>query len=69
MTEPHEEQKPPQCACIKDPFAVLPPEMRPRSQKKSNLRQVACLGCGLVFWTNRETNYCLDCEKKMGQGS
>lgn len=41
MTEPHESQEPPiQCACVKDPFALLPPEMRLREQKKSGLRKV-----------------------------
>ena len=69
MTEPREGQEPPvQCACVKDPFALLPPEMRPRPQKKSGLRQVTCPGCGLVFWTNRETDYCMECEKKAGRG-
>jgi len=66
MTEPREGQKPPvQCACVKDPFALLPPEMRPREQKKSSLRQVTCPNCGLVFWTNRATDYCMECEKKV----
>ncbi len=65
MTEPREGEKPPvQCACASDPFALLPPEMRPRSQKKSSLRKVTCPGCGLVFWTNRETDCCMECERE-----
>jgi hypothetical protein len=45
-------------------FAELPPEMRPRPQKKSSLRQVTCPDCGLVYWTNRSIDLCMDCEKK-----
>jgi hypothetical protein len=52
------------CACIQDPYANLPPEMRPRPVKKmGGLRKSKCPGCGLSFWTNRETDYCMDCEK------
>ncbi|MFN3762681.1 MAG: hypothetical protein ACK4WK_05690 [Anaerolineae bacterium] len=70
MTEPREGEKSPvQCACVSDPFALLPPEMRPRSQKKSSLRKATCPGCGLVFWTNRETDYCMECEKKLQSGA
>jgi len=49
---------------VKDAFAALPPELRPQSQKKSSLRKVTCPGCGLVYWTNRSTDLCMDCEKK-----
>lgn len=28
------------------------------------LRKVTCPGCGLVFWTNRNTDLCIECEKK-----
>lgn len=31
--------------------------------KKSDLRKVTCPGCGLVYWTNRATDLCMDCEK------
>ena len=53
-----------QCSCIKNPFANLPPEMRPKLQKKSSLRKVTCPGCGREYWTNRSTDVCFDCEKK-----
>jgi len=25
---------------------------------------VTCPGCGLVYWTNRATDLCVECEKK-----
>jgi hypothetical protein len=56
-----EQQKP--CMCMGDGFAALPPEMRPRLQKKDSLRQVTCPGCGLVYRTNRDADLCLECEK------
>jgi hypothetical protein len=55
----------PICTCVKDPFADLPPELRPRPvQKIGGLRKVACPGCGLVYWTNRATDLCIECEKR-----
>ena len=56
------QQKP--CTCMGDGFAALPPEMRPRPQKRSSLRRVTCPGCGSVYWTNRETDLCIACEKQ-----
>jgi hypothetical protein len=47
-----------------DGFAALPPEMRPRTRKKSSLRQVTCPGCGLAYRTNRETDLCIACEEQ-----
>ncbi len=56
---------PPMCACVQDPFAVLPPELRPKVEpKKGGLRKATCPGCGLTYWTNRATDLCIDCEKK-----
>ena len=53
------------CACMRDPFAALPPEMVPRAApKKEPLRHVTCPVCGQVYWTNRETDLCFDCEWK-----
>ncbi len=53
------------CACNRDPFASLPPEMRPQRQEAmSGLRRVTCPACGLSYWTNRNTDVCIDCEKK-----
>jgi len=56
--------KPAGCACNRDPFAGLPPEMRPRKDSMSGLRKVTCPVCGLNYWTNRDTDVCSDCEKK-----
>ncbi len=57
--------KPPQCSCMQDPFAALPPELRPRPASELNgLRKVVCPVCGLNYWTNRNTDLCVDCEKK-----
>lgn len=53
------------CPCAEDPFAAMPPELRPRPKNHSgDLRQVTCPGCGQVFWTNRNTDLCFDCEDK-----
>jgi hypothetical protein len=53
-----------ECTCMEDGFGALPPELRPRPKKNSKLRKVTCPGCGLVYRTNRETDLCMDCEKK-----
>lgn len=53
-----------QCTCVRDGFAAVPPELRPRPKKKSSLRKVTCPGCGLVYWTNRDTDLCMECERK-----
>ncbi len=53
------------CSCGQDPFAALPPELRPKAQPAmSGLRKVTCPGCGLTYWTNRATDLCAECEKK-----
>ena len=52
------------CACNRDPFASLPPEMRPRKDVMSGLRKVVCPVCGLNYWTNRSTDVCSECERK-----
>ncbi|MBM4241765.1 MAG: hypothetical protein FJ150_08920 [Euryarchaeota archaeon] len=31
--------------------------------KESSLREVICKGCGKVFMTNRDTEYCFKCRK------
>lgn len=55
----------PECTCVQDPFAALPPELRPRKKTwMSGLRKVTCPGCGAQFWTNRKTDLCADCEKR-----
>jgi hypothetical protein len=49
-------------SCCTDPFAGLPPELRPLpAVKKTGLRQVTCPQCGLVYLTNRATDVCLGC--------
>ena len=55
----------PRGCCCGDPYASLPPEMRPKAAaKKDGLRQVTCPGCGLMYWTNRKTDLCVHCEEK-----
>lgn len=52
------------CACVQDPFAALPPELRPKSQQNmGGMRKVTCPVCGLAYWTNRTIDLCMDCEK------
>ena len=63
--EKPDDTQPDVCSCNSDPFADLPPELRPRPKPRmGNLRQVTCPGCGLKYWTNRSTDLCMDCEKK-----
>ena len=63
--EPPSQAAPPLCPCAQDPFAGLPPELRPRPVSTlKGLRKVTCPGCGIVYWTNRPTDLCLECEKK-----
>ncbi len=53
------------CSCIKDPYADLPPEARPAGPSPMRgLRKVTCPGCGKVYWTNRESDWCFDCEPR-----
>jgi hypothetical protein len=65
QTKAKEKTVVPGCSCISDPFADLPPEMRPQTRPTmGKLRQVTCPGCGLKYWTNRSTDLCKDCQKK-----
>ncbi len=53
--------------CCSDPFAGIPPELRPKPVKGNDgLRQVTCPHCGLVYSTNRKTDVCVLCEGHMG---
>ncbi len=58
------------CSCTSDPFADLPPELRPsggdeaEKRQRFGLRKVTCPGCGMVYTTNRATDLCMDCERK-----
>jgi len=63
------EDEPKLCTCMGDGLAALPPELRPRPQRKGSLRKVTCPGCGLAYWTNRDTDLCIECEKREGPDS
>ncbi len=69
MTKPDETDKEApaaMCSCMQDPFAGVPPEMILRPAPKKNLlRHVTCPGCGMLYWTNRDTDLCIDCEYKV----
>lgn len=52
------------CSCDQELWKYLPPELRPKEKKPSTLHKVTCRGCGRVFWTNKETEYCFDCERQ-----
>lgn len=53
------------CECPQDPFAALPPELRPQNPPpRRGLRKATCPGCGLVYWTNRAADLCADCERR-----
>lgn len=53
----------PKCTCVPNPFASLPPELRPRpAPKTGGLRQATCPGCGKEYLTNRSADRCFDCE-------
>jgi len=55
----------PLCTCMSDPFTSLPPDLRPRPKDiLSGLRKVKCPACGFSFWTNRDTERCIECEIK-----
>ena len=48
------------CACTQGLRDLL----RAYTAKKDSLKKVACAGCGKVFRTNFETEYCFDCNAK-----
>lgn len=33
--------------------------------KESDLKEIVCKGCGKVFKTNTNSEYCFDCKKKL----
>jgi small redox-active disulfide protein 2 len=57
------------CACNRDPYADLPPELRPNSNSMRGLRKTTCPACGLTYWTNRDVDLCNDCEKKAARSA
>lgn len=65
MDDEHNEAKMPMCTCNQDPFATLPPKLRPRQRSwMDDFRKVTCPECGFEYWTNRKTDLCAECEKK-----
>jgi len=52
-----EDQK---CACVSNKIDLL----RAYTRKEVDLRKARCPSCGKEYWTNRDTDYCLDCDKK-----
>ena len=67
MADSKRKSKPDQagCNCLTDPFADLPPEVRPPTKPRlGKLRQVTCPGCRLKYWTNRSSELCKDCQKQ-----
>jgi hypothetical protein len=55
------------CCCAPDPYAGLPPELRPRtSPSAGGLRDSRCPVCGLSYRTNRGTDVCVMCESQRG---
>jgi hypothetical protein len=56
---------PADCTCVTNPYASLPPELRPKPKSTmGGLRKVTCPNCGLKYWTNRQTDLCIDCETR-----
>ena len=56
-------KEPEVCNCVTDPFAAVPPELQPQPKRRGSLRKVTCPVCGKEYWTNRETDLCIDCER------
>jgi len=69
-TYPNKDKEKPLCSCVTDPFTSLPPGLRPRNRSfMDDLRKVICPGCGLVYWTNRKTDFCAECEKNTARNA
>ena len=59
------------CPCSRDIWKYLPPELRPKPAPRNEpegFRKVICPGCHKLFLTNRETDYCFDCEQSQQEG-
>ena len=55
---PETDQEPKSCTCtqgLRDLMRAAPP-------KRDWLRKTACPACKKEYWTNRESDYCFDCE-------
>jgi uncharacterized OB-fold protein len=46
------------CSCSAEYSDV----MRAPPPKKDWLRKTTCPRCGKVYWTDKESDYCMDCE-------
>jgi len=46
------------CACSSRQSDLI----RAPPPKKDWLRKTTCPKCGKVYWTDKETDYCMDCE-------
>jgi hypothetical protein len=58
MPGENQEQKP--CACTQGLLDM----MRAAPTKRDWLRKTICPACKKEYWTNRETDYCFDCESR-----
>ncbi|MEM0049534.1 MAG: ferredoxin family protein [Candidatus Bathyarchaeia archaeon] len=58
------------CESVCPKKAILFPQRTPLGQSfrrdKCLLKRVKCEGCGKIFLTNKDTNLCLDCRRKLG---
>lgn len=45
------------------PQRTATPE-KTKSKREELIRKTKCDVCGKIYWTNRETDVCLDCERK-----
>ena len=54
-------EKTERCACTQK-LLDMPRAAHP--VKKSSLIKVTCADCGKVFWSDREKEYCFECEEK-----
>ncbi|MEM3549806.1 MAG: hypothetical protein QXN87_02900 [Candidatus Bathyarchaeia archaeon] len=51
--------------CHKKAISFPKPQFTPtliKTEEKGLIRKTRCEKCGKVFWTNRNSNICLDCE-------
>jgi len=56
-----ENRTPKTCACTQRLSDLL---RAAKPVKPSSLVKVACVGCGKVFWSDSEKEYCFECDAK-----
>jgi hypothetical protein len=61
VEEMNEDETAKKCACTQKLSDLL---RAAQPVKKSSLIEVTGADCGKVFWSDRETEYCFDCEAK-----